>query len=71
MVARHAIRGQFNRVKGLIAEVTGNIICLCDELQSELNEGEIPFRETRDSMNAANILKPALSVNPGDRCNNI
>ena len=52
-------RGQFEqRVKGLISEVkaAGNIILFIDEIHSIVGAGD-----SDGSMNAANIMKPALS----------
>ena len=59
MVAGTQFRGQFEaRMKGLIDECKkfGNIILVIDEIHSIVGAGE-----TDHSMNAANILKPALS----------
>ncbi len=59
MVAGTQFRGQFEaRMKGLIEECKkfGNIILVIDEIHSIVGAGE-----TDHSMNAANILKPALS----------
>lgn len=59
LVAGTQFRGQFeSRVKGLIDEVkeTGNIILFIDEVHNLVGTGE-----AEGSMNAANILKPALS----------
>ena len=59
LVAGTQFRGQFeSRVKGLIAEVKalGNIILFIDEIHSITGAGD-----SEGSMNAANILKPALS----------
>ena len=59
LVARTQFRGQFeSRVKGLVDEVKreGNIILFIDELHNLVGTGE-----AEGSMNAANILKPALS----------
>jgi len=59
MVAGTQFRGQFeNRMKGLIEEVTklGNIILVIDEVHSIVSAGD-----AEGGMNAANILKPALS----------
>ena len=59
MVAGTQFRGQFEgRMKGLIDEVkkAGNIILVIDEVHKIMGAGE-----AEGSMNAANILKPALS----------
>ncbi|MCQ2435728.1 MAG: ATP-dependent Clp protease ATP-binding subunit [Clostridia bacterium] len=59
MVAGTQFRGQFeSRMKGLINEVKalGNIILVIDEIHSIVGAGD-----AEGSMNAANILKPALS----------
>lgn len=59
MVAGTQFRGQFEgRMKGLIDEVKkdGNIILVIDEVHNIMGAGE-----AEGSMNAANILKPALS----------
>ncbi|MDR2526233.1 MAG: ATP-dependent Clp protease ATP-binding subunit [Oscillospiraceae bacterium] len=59
MVAGTQFRGQFEgRIKGLIEEVKtlGNIILFIDEVHSLVGAGD-----AEGSMNAANILKPALS----------
>ena len=59
MVAGTQFRGQFeSRMKGLIDEVKaeGNIILFIDEIHSIVGAGD-----AEGSMNAANILKPALS----------
>lgn len=59
LVAGTQFRGQFeNRIKGLIEEVKkeGNIILFIDEVHSLVGAGD-----SEGSMNAANILKPALS----------
>ena len=59
LVAGTQLRGQFeSRVKGLVDEVKreGNIILFIDELHNLVGTGE-----AEGSMNAANILKPALS----------
>lgn len=60
LVAGTQFRGQFeSRVKGLIDEIknVGNIILFIDEVHSLVGAGD-----TSDgTMNAANILKPALS----------
>ncbi len=59
LVAGTQFRGQFeSRVKGLIDEVKreGNIILFIDELHNLVGAGD-----SEGSMNAANILKPALS----------
>ncbi len=59
MVAGTQFRGQFeSRMKGLIEEVkqNGNIILVIDEVHSIVGAGD-----AEGGMNAANILKPALS----------
>ncbi len=59
LVAGTQFRGQFeSRVKGLISEVVqeGNIILFIDEVHNLVGAGD-----SEGSMNAANILKPALS----------
>ena len=59
LVAGTQFRGQFeSRVKGLINEVKklGNIILVIDEVHSIVGAGD-----SEGAMNAANILKPALS----------
>ena len=59
LVAGTQFRGQFEqRVKGLISEVkaAGNIILFIDEIHSIVGAGD-----SDGSMNAANIMKPALS----------
>lgn len=59
IVAGTQFRGQFeNRMKGLIDEVKahGNIILVIDEIHSIVGAGN-----AEGGMNAANILKPALS----------
>ncbi|MBQ7499733.1 MAG: ATP-dependent Clp protease ATP-binding subunit [Clostridia bacterium] len=59
LVAGTQFRGQFEaRIKSLINEVKalGNIILVIDEVHSIVGAGE-----AEGSMNAANILKPALS----------
>jgi ATP-dependent Clp protease ATP-binding subunit ClpC len=59
VVAGTQFRGQFeNRMKGLIEEVkeNGNIILVIDEVHSIVSAGD-----AEGGMNAANILKPALS----------
>jgi len=59
LVAGTQFRGQFEtRMKGLIDEVKslGNIILVIDEIHSIVGAGD-----AEGSMNAANILKPALS----------
>ncbi len=59
LVAGTQFRGQFEqRVKGLISEVksAGNIILFIDEIHSITGAGD-----SEGSMNAGNILKPALS----------
>ena len=60
LVAGTQFRGQFeSRVKGLVAEVkeAGNIILFIDEIHNLVGAGD----SAEGSMNAANILKPALS----------
>lgn len=60
LVAGTQFRGQFEgRVKGLVEEVKaeGNIILFIDEVHNLVGTGE----DSEGSMNAANILKPALS----------
>lgn len=59
LVAGTQFRGQFeSRVKGLVDEVRreGNIILFIDEVHNIIGAGD-----SEGSMNAANILKPALS----------
>lgn len=59
LVAGTQFRGQFeSRVKGLIDEVkaAGNVILFIDEVHNLVGTGD-----SEGSMNAANILKPALS----------
>ncbi|MBR2521085.1 MAG: ATP-dependent Clp protease ATP-binding subunit [Oscillospiraceae bacterium] len=59
LVAGTQFRGQFeSRMKGLIQEITklGNIILVIDEVHTIVGAGD-----AEGSMNAANILKPALS----------
>lgn len=59
LVAGTQFRGQFeSRVKGLIDEVRslGNVILFIDEVHNLVGTGD-----AEGSMNAANILKPALS----------
>ncbi len=59
LVAGTQFRGQFeSRMKGLIDEIRkqGNIILFIDEVHSIVGAGD-----AEGSMNAANILKPALS----------
>lgn len=59
MVAGTQFRGQFEgRMKGLISEVKkkGNVILVIDEVHNLVGAGD-----SEGSMNAANILKPALS----------
>lgn len=59
LVAGTQFRGQFeSRVKGLIDEVKaeGNVILFIDEVHNLVGAGD-----SEGSMNAANILKPALS----------
>ena len=60
LVAGTQFRGQFeSRVKGLIDEIKaeGNIILFIDEIHNLVGAGD----SSEGSMNAANILKPALS----------
>ena len=59
LIAGTQFRGQFEqRVKGLISEVrrAGNIILFIDELHNLVGVGD-----SEGAMNAANIMKPALS----------
>ena len=59
LVAGTQFRGQFEqRVKGLISEIkaAGNIILFIDEIHSIVGAGD-----SDGSMNAANIMKPALA----------
>ena len=59
LVAGTQFRGQFeSRMKGLISEIkeAGNIIIFIDEVHSLVGTGD-----NEGTMNAANILKPALS----------
>lgn len=59
LVAGTQFRGQFeSRIKGLVEEVRqeGNIILFIDEVHNLVGTGD-----AEGSMNAANILKPALS----------
>ena len=59
LVAGTQFRGQFeSRMKGLIDEIkkAGNIILVIDEIHTIVGAGD-----AEGSMNAANILKPALS----------
>ena len=59
LVAGTQFRGQFEaRIKGLISEVValGNIILVIDEIHNLVGTGD-----SEGTMNAANILKPALS----------
>ena len=59
LVAGTQFRGQFeSRMKGLIEEIKklGNIILVIDEVHNLVGAGD-----AEGSMNAANILKPALS----------
>ena len=59
LVAGTQFRGQFeSRIKGLVEEVKseGNIILFIDEVHNLVGAGD-----SEGSMNAANILKPALS----------
>ena len=60
LVAGTQFRGQFeSRVKGLVDEIKseGNIILFIDEIHNLVGAGD----SAEGSMNAANILKPALS----------
>ena len=60
LVAGTQFRGQFeSRVKGLVKEIktAGNIILFIDEIHNLVGAGD----SSEGSMNAANILKPALS----------
>ncbi len=60
LVAGTQFRGQFeSRVKGLLSEIkdAGNVILFIDELHNIVGAGD----SAEGSMNAANILKPALS----------
>ena len=59
LVAGTQFRGQFeSRIKGLVSEIkeNGNIILFIDEVHSLVGTGD-----NEGTMNAANILKPALS----------
>src|SRR5690606_17891270 len=59
IVAGTQFRGQFeSRMKGIIeeAKALGNVILVIDELHNIIGAGE-----AEGAMNAANILKPALS----------
>jgi ATP-dependent Clp protease ATP-binding subunit ClpC len=59
LVAGTQFRGQFeSRIKGLVEEIKnlGNIILVIDEVHNIVGAGD-----AEGSMNAANILKPALS----------
>ncbi len=59
LVAGTQFRGQFeSRIKGLVDEVkqAGNIVLFIDEIHNLVGTGD-----AEGSMNAANILKPALS----------
>ena len=59
LVAGTQFRGQFeSRVKGLVQDVrdAGNVILFVDEIHNLVGTGD-----SEGSMNAANILKPALS----------
>ena len=59
LVAGTQFRGQFeSRMKGLVEEIrnNGNVILVIDEVHSLVGAGD-----AEGSMNAANILKPALS----------
>ena len=71
LVAGTQFRGQFeSRIKGLVDEVKqdGNIILFIDEVHNLVGTGD-----AEGSMNAANILKPALSPrrDSGYRCDDI
>ena len=60
LVAGTQFRGQFeSRVKGLVEEIkeAGNVILFIDEIHNLVGAGD----SAEGSMNAANILKPALS----------
>ena len=60
LVAGTHFRGQFeSRVKGLVEEIkqAGNVILFIDEIHNLVGAGD----SAEGSMNAANILKPALS----------
>ncbi len=60
LVAGTQFRGQFeSRVKGLVDEIkqSGNVILFIDEIHNLVGAGD----SAEGSMNAANILKPALS----------
>ncbi|MBQ2316399.1 MAG: ATP-dependent Clp protease ATP-binding subunit, partial [Clostridia bacterium] len=60
LVAGTQFRGQFeSRVKGLLEEIkeAGNVILFIDEIHNLVGAGD----SAEGSMNAANILKPALS----------
>ena len=60
LVAGTQFRGQFeSRMKGLIADVkkAGNVILFIDEVHNLVGAGD----SSEGAMNAANILKPALS----------
>lgn len=62
LVAGTQFRGQFeSRVKSLVEEVksSGNVILFIDEIHNLVGAGD----SAEGSMNAANILKPALSRN--------
>ena len=57
LVAGTQFRGQFeSRIKGLVVKADGNIILFIDEVHNLVGTGD-----AEGSMNAANILKPALS----------
>ena len=59
LVAGTQFRGQFeSRIKGLVTEIkeSGNVILFIDEVHSLVGTGD-----SEGTMNAANILKPALS----------
>ncbi len=59
LVAGTQFRGQFeSRVKGLIDDIkdAGNVILFIDEVHNLVGAGD-----SEGSMNAGNILKPALS----------
>ena len=60
LVAGTQFRGQFeSRVKGLVEEIkeAGNVIIFIDEIHNLIGAGD----SAEGSMNASNILKPALS----------
>ena len=59
LVAGTQFRGQFEqRVKGLLSEIkaAGNVILFIDEIHNIVGAGD-----SDGAMNAANIMKPALS----------